>query len=330
MYLTDTSAPACAQASSTNPKAVGPIEFLKALFANTTGPAYICSFTNERVEGAERHIIGRNFAHVQGFMEKWDINGRGVSTQREGTQKRNKENCEETNAGHTDIDFKGVDGIGADPRAEVLKQIKRLKYQPSAIVFSGNGLHVYYFFKEPVDTQENKERLEAFYRQLADVMAGDLAVCEVSRVMRLPGSRNSKNGDVVPVEIIELHPDRRYDLEELEEWLSEQSPVMLREEREVGKTVGESDPFAEYAKSIGHKPPIDVEQRLAQMIYMGSGESSIHQTQIQCAAAMLSRGMAVDEVVPIILEATRVKRGVVPLPPRAPCGWRFAVAWNQS
>ncbi|MET4176876.1 DNA-primase RepB domain-containing protein [Bradyrhizobium sp. LA7.1] len=223
MLVTDTRAPACAQASSTNPQAIGPIDFLKALLANATGPAYICSFTNERVEGAERHIIGRNFVHVQGFMEKWDINGRGmfvcVSTQREGTQKRNKENCKETNAGHTDIDFKGVDGLGADPRGEVLKQLKRLKYQPSAIVFSGNGFHVYYFFKEPVDTQENRERLEAFYRQLAEVMAGDLAVCEVSRVMRLPGTHNSKNGEMVPVEIIELHPERRYDLAELEEWL---------------------------------------------------------------------------------------------------------------
>jgi P4 family phage/plasmid primase-like protien len=289
------------------------IDFLKALLANTTGPAYICSFTNERLEGGERHIIGRNFAHVQGFMEKWDINGRGtfvcVSTQREGTQKRNKENCKETNAGHTDIDFKGVDGLGAEPRGEVLKQLKRLKYQPSAIVFSGNGIHVYYFFKEPVDTQANKERLEAFYRQLADVMAGDLAVCEVSRVMRLPGSRNSKDGASTPVEIIELHPERRYDLEELEEWLSEQSPVMLRVEREIGKTVGEIDPFAEYAKQVGFKPSIDVQARLDAMMYMGAGDSSVHQTQIQCAAAMLSKGTTMEEVVDVLLKATRVAAG---------------------
>jgi hypothetical protein len=317
MFVTDISAPACAQASGTNPKAIGTIDFLKALLANTTGPAYICSFTNERMEGAERHIIGRNFAQVQGFMEKWDKPGRGmfvcVSTQREGTQKRNKENCKETNAGHTDIDFKGVDGLGAEPRAEVLKQLKRLKYQPSAIVFSGNGIHVYYFFKEPVDTQDNIERLEAFYRQLADVMAGDLAVCEVSRVMRLPGSRNSKNGDVTPVEIIELHPDRRYDLEELEEWLSEQSPVMLRKGREHAEPAGTVNDllgfFAEYSKRFNLKPPIDVQQRLENMIFMGGGDASVHQTQLQCTAALLNAGVPKDEVVATVLAYTHRAAG---------------------
>ncbi|UPJ89706.1 hypothetical protein IVB16_08075 [Bradyrhizobium sp. 183] len=318
MFVTDITAPACAQASSTNPKAVGPIEFLTALFANTTGPAYICSFTNERIEGAERHIIGRNFAQVQGFMEKFDKPGRGmfvcVSTQREGTQKRNKENCKETNAGHTDIDFKGVDLIGdEDARGFVLKHLKKLKYQPSAIVFSGNGVHVYYFFKEPIDTQDNIERLEAFYRQLADVMAGDLAVCEVSRVMRLPGSRNSKNGELVPVEIIELHPDRRYDLEELEEWLSEQSPVMLRKMREHAAPAGAGndtlDFFAEYAKRFNLKPPIDVQQRLENMMFMAGGDASVHQTQLQCTAALLNSGVPKDEVVATVLAYTERAAG---------------------
>ncbi|MCK1710988.1 MULTISPECIES: RepB family DNA primase [unclassified Bradyrhizobium] len=280
------------------PRLASPVDFLKALFANTTGPVYTCSFSNERGAGAERHVVSRHPGHVNSFMEKWDKAGRGmffcISTQKENTEHRRKENCKETNAGHVDIDFKGFDGLGADPRGEVLKQLKRLKYRPSAIVFSGNGIHVYYFFKEPVDTQDNRDRLEAFYRQLADVMAGDLAVCEVSRVVRLPGSHNSKDGASTPVEIIELHPDRRYDLEELEDWLSEQSPVMLRKGREMGRTVAEThfDFFAEYAKMQGIKPPIDVEARLNAMIYMGGGENSIHQTQIECAASMLSRGHA--------------------------------------
>ncbi|MCK1718312.1 DNA primase family protein [Bradyrhizobium sp. 141] len=317
MFVTDTSAPVCAQAAGTNPKAIGTIDFLKALLANTTGPAYICSFTNERMEGAERHIIGRNFAQVQGFMEKFDKPGRGmftcVSTLKENTQKRNKDNCKETNAGHADIDFKGVDLLGEDDaRGFVLKHLKRLKYQPSAIVFSGNGVHVYYFFKEPVNTQENIERLEAFYRQLADVMAGDLAVCEVSRVMRLPGSRNSKDGALTEVEIIELHPDRRYDLEELEEWLSEQSPVMLRKVREHALPAGSDETlnfFAEYGKRFNLKPPIDVQQRLENMMFMAGGDASVHQTQLQCTAALLNSGVPKDEVIATVLAYTRRAAG---------------------
>ncbi|WP_409189847.1 hypothetical protein [Bradyrhizobium sp. RDM4] len=232
MSLTETSAPACAQASGTDLKANGTVDFLKALLAHTSGNAYICSFTNERELGAERHIHTRNFGHVADFMDKWDRTGRGmfvcVSTQKDGTQKRNKDNCQDTGSVHGDIDFKHVDGLGTDPRAEVLKQLTRLRLPPSALVYSGNGIHPYYLLKEPVSTHDNAERLEALYRQLSDIIAGDLAVCEVARVMRLPGTHNTKDGAFTEVEIIELHPERRYDIEELEEWLSEQSPVMLR------------------------------------------------------------------------------------------------------
>jgi hypothetical protein len=45
------------------------------------------------------------------------------------------------------------------------------------------------------------------------------------------------------------------------------------------------------------------------MIYMGSDESGIHKTQIQCGASMLNAGMVIDEVVNILMEATRRAAG---------------------
>jgi hypothetical protein len=163
------------------------------------------------------------------------------------------------------------------------------------------------------------ERIEAALKQLADVVAGDLSVCEVARVMRLPGSHNSKEHiGWKEVEIVELHPERRFELDDLEEWLSEQSPVMLRKTREQGKTLSQTsnDFFADFAREHGIKPPIDVEKRLANMMYMGTGESSIQKTQLECSASMLNAGMAVDEVVSILLEATRRAAG------------EYAVRWN--
>ncbi|WP_354097197.1 phage/plasmid primase, P4 family [Bradyrhizobium sp. S3.2.12] len=114
-----------------------------------------------------------------------------------------------------------------------------------------------------------------------------------------------------PVEIASFDPDRRYELADLEEWFSEQSPLMLRKEREPGQSVGQmaDDFFAQYAREHGIKPPIDVEARLKAMIYMGGGDNSIHQTQIQCAASMLSRGVPVDRVVDVLLQATRIAAG---------------------
>jgi hypothetical protein len=122
------------------------IDFCKALFANTTGPVYTCSFPNERDDpnqAAERHVISRDGARVMAFMQKWDKPGRGmfvcVAVLKEGAQKRNKENVEHIVCLHADIDFKNVDALGADPKAEVLKQLARLRLLPSATVLSGGG-----------------------------------------------------------------------------------------------------------------------------------------------------------------------------------------------
>lgn len=327
MYLTDTSATACAQASSTNPKAVGPIEFLKALFAYTIEPIYICSFPNERDDDkqpGERHVITRAPGHITSFLDNWDKPGRGgffcVATVRAGT-KRNKTNVVETVSLHADIDFKDVDLLGAEPLSDVLRHLARLRILPSITVSSGNGVHAYWLLTEPVDAQQNMERIEAVLRQLADIVAGDLAVCEVSRVMRLPGSRNTKHGAWKEVVVTSFNPDRRYEFDDIEEWLSEQSPVMLRRSRERAKQAGEymvaQEPpaagqtgfFAEYAKRVGFKPRVNVEQRLRAMMYMAGGENAIHTTQLSVTASLLNAGVPMDDVVERVLIATRAAAG---------------------
>jgi P4 family phage/plasmid primase-like protien len=236
-----------------------------------------------------------------------------------GAERRAKENIAETPCLHADIDFKDVDALGEEPTKFVLRQLARLKYPPSIIVLSGGGIHAYWLFKEPLDTQAEMERIETALKQLADAVGGDLSVCEVSRVMRLPGTHNTKaatlaaSGGSKEVEIVELHPDRRYELSDLEEWFCEQSPVMLRKSREHARSVGETDDvykfLEDYAKRLGIKPLIDVDARLKAMIYMGGGNSGIHQTQIECGASMLSSGMAVDDVVEVLMEATRRAAG---------------------
>jgi P4 family phage/plasmid primase-like protien len=293
-------------------------DFIKALFAGTDGETYVCSFTNERGAGPERHVIGRSNGKITQFLKNWDKEGRGafvcVGTLKKGAQSRNKAKIAETPCLHADIDFKDLDTLGEEPVKFVLRQLARLKYPPSIIVLSGGGVHAYWLFKEALDTQTEMERIETALRQLADVVGGDLSVCEVSRVMRVPGSHNTKEHvGRKEVEIVELHPDRRFELDDIEEWLSEQSPVMLRKSREHAKTAGETDDvykfFEDYAKRLGIKPLIDVDARLKAMIYMGGGNSGIHQTQIECGASMLSSGMAVDDVVEVLMEATRRAAG---------------------
>jgi hypothetical protein len=140
-------------------------------------------------------------------------------------------------------------------------------------------------------------------------VAGDLAVCEVSRVMRLPSTHNTKNGAWTEVTALSLDGRRRYELDDLEEWLSEVSPILLRKSRQRALTAGETNPFFEFARQCGIKERIDVDQRLADMMYMAGGLNSIHTTQRSCTAALLNRGMHIDEVVERVLVATRAAAG---------------------
>lgn len=321
MSETDTSAPACVQGARMPARNIGTIDFLKALFAHTTEPIYVCSFANERddpKQASERHVISRKPVEITAFMKKWDKPERGmffcVGTLQPGAHKRNKESIAQSICLHADLDFNKIDMLPADREAalmQVLKHLGRLRFLPSVTVASGGGVHAYWLFKEPIDTQAEREHIEAALRQLADIVAGDLPVCEVSRVLRLPGSHNTKYGAWNEVEITSFDPDRRYDLEELEEWFSEQSPVMLRKEREHSEPSG-SDPddfFAEYAKKFGIKPPIDVQQRLENMMFMGGGDSSVHQTQLQCTAALLNAGLPKEQVVSTVLAYTKRAAG---------------------
>ncbi|MGZ5875004.1 MAG: hypothetical protein ACXWKP_23150 [Bradyrhizobium sp.] len=292
------------------------VNFIKTVFGGTTEmPVHFCSFGNER-DGKHpaRTLNTRNPDEMAGFMSRWDVAERGlffcVGTLKQGVEKRNKENIAETSMLHADIDLKDV----TESVDEIVKKLKLLRYPPSAIVASGNGVHAYWMLSESIiDPHETGEvdRIEAALRQLADLIGGDLQVCEIARVMRLPGSHNSKGGAWKPVEALESNA-KRYHLDDLEEWLAEQSPVILRKERARAVTVGkaiETDPYLAYAKEHGIKTPIDVKKRLDSMMYMGGGKNSIHETQIDVASSMVAKGHDDEEIVETLIAATKAAAG---------------------
>jgi phage/plasmid-associated DNA primase len=111
-----------------------------------------------------------------------------------------------------------------------------------------------------------------------------------------------------------------YELDDLETMLGETSPIVLRKLRPAQHT--KKNPFERIADSMDFKPPIDVEKRLAGMTYMGGGDSAIHGTQISVTASLLNKGVAIDEVVGLVLEATRVAAGEYNL--------RWDLKWEEN
>lgn len=109
-----------------------------------------------------------------------------------------------------DVDAKdhpdNLDDNGALPLPE-------FHLDPTAIVRSGSGgYHTYWMFKEPVEVSKVPNYKE-YQQALAVMYGGDLAVCDLARIMRLPGTVNSKNGNPVTLEM--LNPENRYSVEEI-------------------------------------------------------------------------------------------------------------------
>jgi hypothetical protein len=290
--------------------------FLADMFgAATVAPVYLSSLPNadaKEREPGERHVATREPEHVEAFLKKWDRPHRAlyfaVATVKPGSATRSKATLAELNGLQVDIDFKSI----ADCPEEAEHKLHQLMHLPSKVVASGGGLHCYWLFKEALEaTPENIERVEALLRLLADYLGGDLSCAEASRLMRLPGSHNTKFGAWIEVRVIADRP-LRYELEDLAEWLEMTSPIIRRlpSSRNGRDGAAEGDnPWLAVAARFGTRPPIDVEARLAAMTYQGAGEAGIHATQVQVTASLLNHGRTVDEAVDIVLAATRAAAG---------------------
>src|SRR5262249_40991429 len=146
----------------------------------------------------------------------------------------------------------------------VLHQLNQLEFLPSKVVASGHGYHVYWLLTEAIPaTPDLIVRVEDLLRKLADMLGGDPAVCEVARLMRLPGSHNTKDGGRIPVQVVVDSP-YRYELDDLAEWIAETRPIIPRK-----SAAPDDNPFLG-PRIPGGGPAVDIEARLASMQFRGA------------------------------------------------------------
>lgn len=280
--------------------------FIEEILAATTeGSVYVCTLPNVRGQGSIHEIWSRDAAEIEAFVIAGDKEGRAtyfcVSSIR-GEERRNLRNAVELPFLHSDIDLKDV----SLDRDQVVAVLRGLPKPPSRIHLSGNGVHAYWRLDRAALSGD--ARVSAILKKIALAVAGDKSVTHAAALMRMPGSHNSKRGEWKEVEVLDDSGDR-YSLDEMHGW---QVPISILP---MGKN--RPDPFTEYAQGRESKAPINVEERLAAMKFEGPGESSIHWTQLQCTAALLSRGMEEDDVVEKVLAAT-----IAAAPPGSDWNWR--------
>jgi hypothetical protein len=81
--------------------------------------------------------------------------------------------------------------------------------EPTIVVNSGRGRHLYWVFSEPyylpLAVNERTKAVKAYERLLAVLakkLGGDLKACDLSRILRLPGSNNYKEDTILTAKII--------------------------------------------------------------------------------------------------------------------------------
>jgi hypothetical protein len=77
---------------------------------------------------------------------------------------------------------------------EILEHIQKLEFQPSVIVDSGGGFHCRWFLEEPIKLidEEVYKKVQARQRQWVEKVDGDPSAKCLSRVLRVPGTKNYK------------------------------------------------------------------------------------------------------------------------------------------
>jgi hypothetical protein len=200
----------------------GSDHFLAELFRGTQGPIYFCVLRNNKSKlqsGEVAHIITRDLNKIEGFRDKWDRPEHecGIyfhtATLKPGATQRNKETCFQFTAIFADIDDKNH--LLSD-RANVLELLDDCACPPSIVVDSGHGLQAHWLFNQPC---ADLDRVVTLRKKLRGLTASD-PVHDAPRVMRLPGTHNSKGGDWIEAVVVRWHPERRYAIAQLEAWLA--------------------------------------------------------------------------------------------------------------
>ena len=285
-------------------------DFIGDLFGNSNGRVFLSTLPNPELKGTpagepdERHIWTRSREQIGAFVAKWNRPGRAVylavSTFQRDTTSRCKDTVQELIALHADIDFRGT----VENPEEILRIVERLTLAPSLVIHSGHGLHLYWVFNAPIPaTAESKAEHDRLLRRLADHLGADAAVAHCAALMRLPGTTNSKNGDALPVHVVTERPNR-YALDELKAWLEAATPVIHRK-ADAGNGASPDNPFLAFARALGvDEAPLNVEESLATMVYLGpGGGGNAHDTLLRAMASMARRGVPAETAVAAGLKA---------------------------
>lgn len=105
----------------------------------------------------------------------------------------------------------------AGDKSLALAHVHQLEFSPSAIVDSGGGFHCYWLIDQPfvLDSDAARERARELQARWVAFVGGDTGAKDLARVLRVPGTFNTKYSPAQPVAFVRCELDLLYELDEL-------------------------------------------------------------------------------------------------------------------
>jgi hypothetical protein len=297
-------------------------EFIVAMFGpHKSGRVCITSLPNVKTgapDGAP--IYTRSTQQITDFIAKHDRPGFGcfvcVNPIKDKATRRAEETVIAIVCAHADIDFAQVE----ETPEEIERIVMALPWAPSRVHHSGHGLHLFWFLDPAITASPEANTChKQLLKRISELLAGDPAACLIPQLMRLPGTTNSKNGEQHEVRILS-RPDLYCDHAMLTAAVgATPAPLLHRKgaDPKSGNGASPDNPFLAFAAAHG-EVPLDIEQLLADMIYLGAGGGgNAHDTLLRCSAALLTRGEKREDVIErclaaLALAAARSGRSINP------------------
>ena len=285
---------------------------------------YICSLPNRGEEGAPHQLFTDDPAELEAFAKREDRQGRGIYTCINplvpGARRRCLETVAELRFIYFDLDLQNIKAS----REEIIRRLRALPFAFTWGHDSGSGnLHAGIELKDPpLPGTPEYDHTVTLWKRLVEKLAADPAPAHPAALIRHVGTHNTKNGSSglchqiwnggAPQDVTEL--------EALDDLLVE--PLFAYKARPAA---------AGHADDGEHKPPVDIDARLAAMRWRGEGDSAINITQRDVMASLIANSVSLSEATATVLDATR--GCVAGDPEAAKWDWRqeeLDIAWSGA
>lgn len=203
-------------------------EFLSKIIGNSNNYLEIRAIQGKNIK--TQFFSKNDFSKLNEFIESnSNMNIYFGVAMRKTTKNGQKENCIELNCLYLDIDFGDLAHKKHslfNNEKEVLKHLNRFNLNPTLIVNSGHGLHLYFFLKETILlSNENHDIIESLTKELGIIFGGD-STHNIDRILRVPYTFNRKDPDNPKMCMIVNESNKLYTLEEIELFLNENESII--------------------------------------------------------------------------------------------------------